>query len=163
MILGYIMPNKLLILKDSREQKGYDWGEDDFFRGTRIEKIDFGDYSLEGLTHLIFIERKASTSELSQNICEERFKKLLIRARQYKYKYILCEFDYEDILNFPLNSGIPKWQYKKLKVKPAFMNAFISRLSVEGFQIIFAGNALNAEKFCYSILKYIYKQEVLNV
>lgn len=155
------MEDRFLIVRDTREKEdhGYMWSEDNFCRGTIVEKLDYGDYSVKNLEHLIFIDRKKSTSELSQNLCEERFKALLNKVQRFKYKYILCEFDYEDILNFPLNSGIPRWQQKKLKVTPAFMNSYLARLTIQGFNVVYAGNSQNAEEFCYSLLKNIYKVE----
>jgi ERCC4-type nuclease len=154
--------SKFLVIKDSREQLGYDFPQDNYCAGTKIEKVDVGDYSIEGLSHLIFLDRKKSTSELSMNMLEERFDKLLKKASKYKYKFLLFEFDYEDILTYPINSGIPRSQFKRIRVKPAFIASFVARIEIEyGIHIIYAGNADRAEKICYNLLKQIYKIECL--
>jgi len=150
---------KPLIIKDTREQTGWSFGEDDFFAGMKIEKLNVGDYSLDKLSHLIFIERKANTGELSSNFIAPRFKKLLLKSQYYKYRYIIIECDYEDILQFPLNSNIPRWQHKKMRITSQFLNSYITKLTLDGFNVIFAGNSKNAEKFCYNLLKQIYKRE----
>lgn len=153
---------KPLIIKDSREHEGhgYDYPEDDTFAGTKIEKLSVGDYAIEGYQHLIFIDRKKTTSELANNLSEERFEKLLIKASKYKYKYLLMEFDLEDIYNFPLNSGIPVRYFKRCKIRPAFLASWLARISIDyGINLIFATSEKDAEKFCYALLKRIYKTE----
>jgi len=150
---------KFLAIRDTREKDGWDWGEDNFCRGTKLEKVEYGDYSIDGLQHLIFIERKATSSEVANNICEERFKKLIDRARNFRYKYIICEFPYSDILSFPVNSGIPHSKFKYLKVNSKFLNLFLTNLTMDGFNVIFADTPENAEHFCYNLLKYIFKTE----
>lgn len=156
--------NKPLIIKDSREHEGhgYDYPEDDTFAGTKIEKLSVGDYAVDGLQHLIFIDRKKTSSELANNISEARFEKLLQKASKYKYRYLLMEFDLEDIYQFPLNSGIPVRFFKRCKIKPAFLASYLARIAIDyDINLIFAGNAEQAEKFCYALLKRIYKTECL--
>jgi len=153
---------KPLIIRDTREKEthGYDYPETDIFGGTKIEKVEVGDYSIEGLTHLIFIDRKASTSEIAMNITEDRFKKLLERATSYKYRFLVCEFDWEDILTFPIASGIPLRKQKYIKITSAFLQSFFTKLSIEyDIHVLFAGNAERAEILTYNILKGIWKKE----
>ena len=155
-----IVQNKPLIIKDTREQRGFDFPEDDIFAGTVVEKLNYGDYSIQNLTHLIFIERKASTSEISKNVFEDRFTRLLENAKQYKYRYIIMEFDWDDVINFPLNSGIPKHKQKYLKIKSAFLQSYLTKISIDyGFHIVYAHNAECAEKFTYNLLKNIWRKE----
>lgn len=154
--------SKFLVIKDSREQQGYDFPADNYCKGTKVEKLNVGDYAIEGLSHLIFLDRKKSTSEIALNIIEERFEKLLIKGSKYKYKFLLFEFDFEDVLTYPINSGIPLWQQKKVGIKPAFIISALARFQIEyGISILYAGNAMRAEKLCYSLLKQIYKTECL--
>lgn len=154
---------KKLIIRDTREKlnHGWDWPEDNIFAGTKVDTLKYGDYSIEGLEHLIFIERKNTTAEFAHNCCEDRFKRLLERGAQYKYKFCIMEFDFEDILTFPINSGLPRWQFKKIKISPAFLISALSKMSIDfGIHVMYAGNAMRAEKLCYSILKQIYKIEI---
>lgn len=152
--------DKVLILKDTREQRGWSFPEDDTFAGTSIETIKYGDYSLKGYSHLIFIERKASTGELATNITEDRFWRLLENSKDFKYKYIIIEADYEDFLNFPLNSTIPKRRHRYMRVKSNFLISCLMRMSVDyGMNLIFAGTPAQAEKFAHALFKQILKTE----
>lgn len=154
---------KPLIIKDSREQLGYDFPEDDTFAGTKIEKLSVGDYAVEGYQHLTFIDRKKSTSELANNMSEARFEKLLQKASKYKYRFLIMEFDMDDVYNFPLNSGIPVAKFKYCRIKPAFIASFLARIAIQyDINLIFAHNATDAEKFCHALLKRIYKEECSN-
>lgn len=151
---------KPLIIADTREQKPYDYPETDVFAGTKVEKVSVGDYSIEGLTHKIFIDRKLSTAELAKNIVEKRFYRLLDKARLYTYRFLILEFDLEDVYNFPLNSNMPLWQRKKCRISPAFLESAITKIAVDyGINIIFAGTHERGEKICYSLLKTIYRTE----
>lgn len=165
--------NKPLIIKDDREKTGWDFPEDNFFSGTLIKRVKFGDYTLEGLDN-IFLERKNSTGEIGYNLITERFWALIENIKYHKYKYIIIEASFDDIINYPLNSQLktPIWNHatKKwmvnvaTKIKPQFLIDTLARLGVEfGISVIFAGNKLNAEKLAHSILKEIYKLETANV
>jgi ERCC4-type nuclease len=158
------MVEKPLIVRDSREKTGWDFVEDDFFAGTIIEKIGAGDYGIKGLTHLLFLERKANTAELCKNITEDRFWGLLERAKNYKYKYMVIEATYDDFIKFPLNSGMPVWHQKHLKITSNFLISCLIRMSVEyGIHIVFAGSIDGAEHFTHALLKRFYKLEQHNV
>lgn len=157
------MMGKKLLIRDTREKTahGWDWPEDNTFAGTKIATLKYGDYSIEGLEHLIFIERKKSTAEFAANCCEDRFERLLEKGAQLKYKFCILEFDFEDILTFPINSGMPRWQWNKVKISPAFLVSTLSKMSIDfGIHVMYGGNAERAERLCYSILKRIYKNEV---
>jgi ERCC4-type nuclease len=152
--------SKPLIIADSREQKPYDYPETETFAGTKVEKVAAGDYSIEGLEHKIFIDRKLSTAELAKNIVEDRFHRLLEKAKEYEYKFLLLEFDLEDIYTFPINSQMPRWQQKRCRISPAFLESFITRIMTDyGIHVVFTGNHEQGEKICYSILKNILKKE----
>lgn len=154
--------NKILFIRDSREHlgHGYDWGEDDFCRGTKVQALSAGDYTIEGFEHLTYIDRKQSTAEFAKNITEDRFLRLLEKIKKYRYKFFIMEFSLQDVYDYPLNSGIPRSQLKRTRIKAAYLESWISKISVDyGATIIFAGDAKNGEKICYSILKNIYRKE----
>ena len=56
--------DQLKIIIDTREQKPWE------FPGhtTAVQKLDTGDYSVEGLEDILCIERKQNTSEFAKNI-----------------------------------------------------------------------------------------------
>ena len=91
------MPDKKYsfnIIIDTREQKPWTFAGCD----TINRKLDTGDYSIEGLEHLLCIERKNSVSEIANNISESRFKAEILRMNDYLHKFILLEFSLTDVL-----------------------------------------------------------------
>ena len=38
------------------------------------------------------------------------------QLKDFRFSFLICEFDMDDIINFPNNSGIPKAQQSKIKV-----------------------------------------------
>ena len=67
--------SRFKIIKDTREKKGHGWWfeEDAYCIGTEVSKVDVGDYAIEGMEHLLCIERKESVSEFAGNCGEKRF------------------------------------------------------------------------------------------
>ena len=68
-------PNNFKIIIDTREQQP--WVFEDYT--TANEKLDTGDYSIEGMEDLLCIERKHSIGEIANNITEPRFKDVISR------------------------------------------------------------------------------------
>jgi ERCC4-type nuclease len=62
--------NNFTIIVDTREQKP--WSFENYT--TAIRKLDTGDYSIEGLEHLLCIERKRSVSEIANKIMQKVLK-----------------------------------------------------------------------------------------
>lgn len=161
-----------LIIRDSREKPGHgwDWPACKFFRGTKTEKLSVGDYSIEGLSHLIFIDRKESVFEISGNLCEKRFHTLLKKASFYKYKYLLFQFSLEELLDFPMKTnkafatdkaGIPLW--KKIKIKGTTIHKSLMTIEKKyDIKMKFFSTRSMAEIFCHNLLKEIYTLECLN-
>lgn len=151
------LKDKFVIVQDSREQTGWEYGEDDHTYGSVEKALKTGDYSIEGYESILCIERKASTAEIAANMCQARFTKELLRMQDFKYKYILCEFSYDDVINFPLNSSLPKSVQAKIKVTANWMKYFVSQLQVVyGINVMFCGNADNAKHAAYQIMRTVY-------
>ena len=142
---------------DSREKKPFEFSPD-WCNKPIITKLDTGDYSISGLTDLVAIERKMSTSEIAINMAESRFKNVLERLKSYKYKAIVCEFSYSDVLRFPIGSGIPK--YIKTRVTNNWMNAWLANI-VLNYQIpvLYADNQINANNLCFRLMKSAWELE----
>src|ERR1022692_1606102 len=102
---------KYTVIRDTREQKGWDFFEDDYCDGMIEKKLDSGDYSILGLENVFCIEKKRNTAELAKNIFEKRFFAELQRLEKFDYSFLILEFNLIDVLNFPFGSGIPqnKW------------------------------------------------------
>lgn len=156
------MPNfdpnkKMTIIRDSREQEGYGWHfePNEWVQDTVIRKLHAGDYSIEGMEDQIFIERKASTGEFATNCTDPTFEKELERAKNYKYKFLVLEFDSYAVFHFPLNSGIPMRMHGKLKVTSKFMLKKIVEFQIKyGLNVIFAGDY--GQDYVLAIFKKIF-------
>lgn len=160
---------RFMIVRDSRENPkyGFNFPENNECRGTIIQKVEHGDYSILGYEHLIFIERKQSPFEFAKNMTEKRFHNLLLASREYKYKYIICEFTKEELQQFPYKSpkayatdesGIPLW--RKIRVKGSALYKAICTIEEKyGITFLFFDGPQKAEQYCYELLKEIYDKE----
>lgn len=142
------------IIIDTREQ--HPWS---FDKEIEMEagKLDSGDYSISGLQDEFTIERKGSTGELFKNVTEKRFIEELKRLSLYKKAFIICEFSLDDIMDYPIGSGIPKRYWRRLRVKPQFVIKFLSNIQLKyNVHIIYAGNRENAIIVASSLMKEYY-------
>lgn len=104
---------KSIIIQDTREKKPWDLE----FYGFEVihKKLDTGDVAVSGLEDFLFIDRKASISELAQNLFYDykRFKAELVRASSITNGFLICEFSQNHVDIFPYSSNIPrrKWPY----------------------------------------------------
>jgi hypothetical protein len=105
---------------------------------------------------LICIERKASTIEIARNlgVDQVRFYKELNKMKDFKYKYIVCEFSMEEMIEYPNNSGVPKYALEKLKFDGKFLLKKMLEITMDyDIQIIYAGNKYNSYLIVGSILR----------
>lgn len=90
---------KPIALVDTREQAPLNLAQfDNWFAGSRTATLPTGDYSVEGLEHLICLERK-SLNDLVATLMHhrERFFRELERMQAYSYRALLVEASYEDV------------------------------------------------------------------
>lgn len=149
---------KYEVIRDTREQENMGWTFDKSpsCSGTTIQKLDTGDYTLQGYEDIVIIERKRSTSELATNLNEARFVRELERLEAFPLPFIVCEFTLDDVFAFPENSGIPRDRWPKLKVTPQFLLRRINELVVKfKTRFIFAGNAEHAKAYVSSLFKRV--------
>ena len=140
------------VIIDTREQKP--WA----FAGcnTINKKLDTGDYSIEGLENLLCIERKNSVSEIANNISESRFKAEIERMNDYLYKFILLEFSLQNVLDYPVNSNVPRRLWDKIKIRPAFILKFLTELQTKhNINVVFCDNPAAANQMAFSIIKRV--------
>lgn len=143
------------IIVDTREQNAWEFGN----HTTSRHKLDTGDYSIEGLEHLLSIERKQSVSEIANNITEKRFPAFLERLSLIPHKFMLFEFDLEDVYQFPVGSDIPKKMWDKLRVSSSYILKNISLFHIKyGIHTVFCGDADNAEKMAIRIMRTVYEK-----
>lgn len=149
----------LKIIVDTREQQP--WSFD--FNEIAVAKLDTGDYSVAGLEEVLCIERKKSVSEIANNIVEKRYKDWTKRMSQYKHKFLMLEFDLDDVYRYPRIPDVPKKLWEKIKVSPKFIIKCLIELQVYyNIQVVFCGDHENAERLALSIMKKVYQNENRN-
>jgi ERCC4-type nuclease len=140
------------IIVDTREQQPWVFKH----HATANQKLDTGDYSIQGYEDIICIERKHSISEFVNNMTEKRFSNVLERMSSYKYAFIIMEFDFDSVVNFPLGSDIPKRIWKNLKINPAYIIKYISDIQVKyNIKVLFCGSSHNAAKMAVSLMRRV--------
>lgn len=142
------MKSKPIILIDTREKTPWDWEPDEAFEAIKFQKLNAGDYTLEGLEGLVAIERKASVDELFINFTKDkdRIKAEFDRLKDHKFKVLMLEFSCEDMMNpakyFINRRGINK-QHPKMPV--AVVSEGVTRLMMEyGVYVVFGGSRAQA-------------------
>ena len=144
------------IIIDTREQKPWLFST----QASISNKLDTGDYSIEGYQHLLAIERKRNVAEIANNITEKRFVDVVSRLSSMKYSFLLLEFDLDDVMRYPIGSDIPKRLWDKIKISPAYILKHLIDLQLDhNIKIIFCGNSSNAEKLALSIMRKVIKLE----
>jgi ERCC4-type nuclease len=144
------------VIKDTREKLGYKFSEYENCKGTIAQKLDTGDYTIEGLENKICIERKASIEELAGNLGsnKDRFVREIERMTKYEHRYIILEFSIEDLLNYPDNSRMPDEKKAVSRVAGKYMLKCLMEFQVNyGVHVIFCGNKNYAFYFVASLLK----------
>ena len=159
-------PPKFVVLKDTREQKGWLFDSGDYCNGMKAVALKTGDYTLEGFEEVVCIERKKSVEEIANNVGKEkkRFDAEMERINEYTSKYIICEFSMDDIINYPrcifseyMWHTKPEFCEREI-AKRKITGKYILRALMEyqtwyGIHILFCDNAKNAKKVTESIFK----------
>lgn len=153
------MSNRFTIIKDTREKAPHGWSfdPDAYCDGTTISKVSAGDYTIEGLEEFICVERKKTVDEFARNCIEARWKNCMQRMSACRHSFILFEFSWDDINNYPASAKVPNRIKKKLRVTPALIRKVVHQARDEyGIHVLACDNKLKAEKVAYRILKKAY-------
>lgn len=154
------MDDKFTIIRDTREKVNHGWSYDPdaYCNGTLIKTVHIGDYTVEGLENYVAIERKESIDEFARNCVEKRWKMCMHRMAACKHKYILFEFSWDDINNYPKSSKVPNRMRGKLRVPAKYIRKVINTARYDHkIHVIPCGNKYTAEKVAYRILKKAYE------
>jgi len=147
------------LIIDTREKNPWNFDCDEAFEGVIHEKLDGGDYSIDGMQHIIAIERKATIDELYQNFTKDkkRIAAEFERLRDVKFKFVVIEQTCDDIFNaqkYYINKkGINK-QSPRMPVAVVASNLTNLMLS-HGVQVIFGGE--RAQSMARGILLRAYE------
>lgn len=149
------------IVIDTREKNP--WTFEQANASTTFRKLDTGDYALDGLEHLLCIERKRSVAELANNLTDSRFKRELERMAEFPNSFLILEFDYRHIDTFPEGSEIPKNRQKQVKVRGPFIIKCLSDIMLKyNIQVLPCSHVMYAESVAYSLMKNIYKGHTID-
>src|SRR5690606_14394407 len=152
--------SKFTVIADTRENLVKTFNKTDYCNGTTSKKLDYGDYSLEGLEDKFVVERKGNVSEVYSNICGddwERFEKELIVLQDYPDAYIIFEFSMNDIIKFPWNCKLPMAVKRKIGNRGGFfLRRLLEVMTEYKIPIIFAGSQENAQTVMISLFKRIW-------
>lgn len=143
------------VIIDTREKTPWSFNSSQV-NDVEIKKLDTGDYAIEGMEKILCIERKKSLSEFVGNMTDPRFERELKRMQEYPERFLIMEFDYDDVKQFPLGSNIPQKSWSQIRIKSPFIMKYISEVQVTyGVHVILAGNTANAEHIATNIMKRI--------
>lgn len=117
------------------------------------KKLDTGDYSIDGLESIFCIERKKSVEEIVTNMFESRMSAVITRLSKMKYKAIICEFSYLDVIKFPIGSVVKR----KTRVRGPFISSWLNNISIiHNIPIIYAGDASKASYITMQMMKSVW-------
>ena len=147
-----------IVIKDTREQSGYYFSKYGTCAGMVEQKLDTGDYAIQGMEDKCCIERKGSVEELAINLGQKKhaFLNEIDRMKPFPHKFLVLEFTLEDLVNFPDNTRIPEKQKSSIKITGKYMLKCLMEFQLhDDVHILFCGNKHNAFLTVSSILKRV--------
>ena len=119
------------VIRDSREKPKNGWWfpAEGRCAGTVVATLKTGDYSIEGLTDAVTIERKASAVEFAANLFVEsdRFRRELERMESFRFAVVACEFPLIELAEYPERSQLGNSIKRRLKIRgPQLMKRLAS-------------------------------------
>lgn len=144
----------MIILQDTREKQP--WLFEDY--NQIATGLKTGDYQIDGCPYLITIDRKKVVTELANNIVTKRFERELQRMVDYRFRYVICEFPYKEVVAYPQTAKLPKHIKDKIRVKGRFLTKELGRLSEEyETEFIFCDNRYEAKSKAKELLVQAYE------
>lgn len=154
-------PPLFTVLKDTREQQGWEFVKGKSCAGMESATLKTGDYTVKGMETSLTIERKGSMQELSGNLFDARFYRELERMKEYKHAYLLLEFTAEQLLGYPLTADLPSYVKAKIRVNGSLLMSKLIQLQIDyPVKVIFAGK--RGKDIAYYILKAAYDGQEKN-
>jgi len=150
--------SRFTVIRDTREKKDHGWWyeEDAYCIGTEVLKLDVGDYSIKDKEHVLCIERKESVSEFAGNCGEKRFLKELKRMASFPHAFLLFEFDWHNIEQYPTGSSVPKSKWSQIRIKSKYMMRVIASAQIEyGIHVLACGDKKRAESIAFRIMRHV--------
>jgi len=152
----------MIIIQDTREKKPWSFAGFEECGGQHVEKVDAGDYTIQGKESLITIDRKQTPAELANNLgmYRERFAAEMQRMQNFTHRYVICEFPYEKLLMFPKGSGLPPHTQRKIRARGPWLATQVQRLS-EAYEVkfLFCANRGEAQERAMELFKEALESE----
>jgi len=150
---------KFNVLIDNKEKTPWDFDGIEYIANANICHLNTGDYTIEGLEDILCIERKRSVAELAHNVMEKRFVKELERMSEFEYRFLILEFNFRHIEDYPIGSDIPKSKHKNIKVRGPFIMSFLAKIQVNyNIHVIPCGHRTYAEEVACNLMKTVYRK-----
>ena len=146
------------VIKDTREQDGYYFSQYGNCLGMVEQKLDTGDYAVQGLEDKVCVERKGCVEELAINLGQKKhaFLNEVDRMKEFPHKFLVLEFSLQDLVDFPENSRIPEKKKAFVKITGKYMLKCLMEFQLhDGVHVLFCGNKHNAFLTVSSILKRV--------
>jgi ERCC4-type nuclease len=150
---------KPVIIVDTREKQPWCFEGDDAFSDVIYQKLDGGDYSIQGMEDIITIERKATVDELYMNFTKDkkRIAAEFERLKDHRFKIVVIEESCEDVMN-PQKYYVNKKKINRRspKMPVAVVTSNLTKLLLEhDVHIIFGG--MRAQAMARGILLHAYE------
>jgi hypothetical protein len=146
------------VIKDTREQQGYFFGPYQSCLGMVEQKLDTGDYSIQGLEDKLCIERKASVEELAINLGQKKYAFLeeIERMKDFTHKFLVLEFTLADLAKFPKDTRIPQEKMPSVKITGKYILKCLMEFELyNDVHVLFCGDKQHAFATVSSILKRV--------
>lgn len=151
---------KFTIIRDTRENKGWNFRASANCSGVVERKLDVGDYAIEGLEDKVHIERKAFAdlwNTLSNQKQYKRFIKEWERAKPGALKYLIIEASIADI-----DKGFTWYQKggNKRRSKTPSNNIHAKLISLQvkyNVHVIFAGRHDKARSYARFLMSKLWR------
>jgi hypothetical protein len=149
----------MIILSDNSEKMPWDFSFYSHCTGQEEVNLNTGDYTLKGFEEILVIERKRNSGEIAINLGQKwkAFLKEFQRMEVFTHKYLICEFPFDDLLKFPVNSGIPKHLWSKIRINGKFLASRLTKTCEEyGVELIFTSGREEAQSIAMNIFQEVY-------
>lgn len=123
--------------------------------GTSSATLATGDYTIEGYEEDLIIERKGSIGEFANNLCQKRFMRELDRLEEFKWPFLLLEFELNDLIQYPKN--MPRNVQKTTRV-----HGFMLLRKLVEIQLLYKTKIVFVGKHGRDVASSIFKRAIEN-
>lgn len=156
--MAYKQAPHFTVIKDTREQDGYYFSAFNTCAGMIEQKLDTGDYTIQGLEDKVCVERKGCVEELAVNLGQKKYTFLdeIERMASFPHRFIVLEFSLEDLVKFPAETRIPIKNKASVKITGKYMLKCLIEFQIyNNINVLFCGDKYNAFLAVSSIFKRI--------